>query len=92
MSDRTEAEQQIVDAVLEDTGQDVDVTLDLPDLPAPLFRTEYTYKAKDGDMVTEEDLPQVGDMRLFPVERGVVAKVAESRKDGQPFFQITIEG
>jgi hypothetical protein len=50
------------------------------------------FKGKDGAFVPEGDIPQIGDLELFRHTRGVVTKVVETRKDGRPFFQITVDG
>lgn len=63
-----------------------------PGMPDPMMLVEYVFKGKDGAFLPEGDVPQIGDLELFRHTRGVVTKVVETRKDGRPFFQITVDG
>jgi hypothetical protein len=69
-----------------------DAEAGFPGMPDPMILVEYVFKGKDGAFLPEGDVPQIGDLELFRHTRGVVTKVVETRKDGRPFFQITVDG
>jgi hypothetical protein len=90
----TEVTVQGFDESGEPMGEPVtfDAEEGFPGMPDPLILIEYVFKGKDGAFIAEGDIPQIGDLELFRHTRGVVTKVVETRKDGRPFFQITVDG
>jgi hypothetical protein len=57
-----------------------------------MVRLELRFKGADGELVEEDELPEMGDEIKFTHKVGYVTKIVETVKDGYEVFTVTVDG